>query len=217
MLANDDGAAVRARNRAAEEDEILIRTDLDDLEVGDGHALVTHAARHALTLEDAPRIGAVTDRPAVTEILVGAVRAGETAEVVALHHAGRAFALAYAGHVDDVARLEHVGNAHVLTDLQRGVVADRELTQHAERALLRLRDVPVHRLRHALLLLRAEAELHGRVTVTGAGLRLHHGARTRLHDRHRDEAALPREDLGHADLLADDPANHVEVAPPTAA
>src|SRR5829696_5545149 len=43
-------------------------------------------------------------------------------------------------------------------------------------------------------------------------LRLHHGARTRLHDRHGDEVALTRENLGHADLLTDDPAHHVEAA-----
>src|SRR5262245_14713407 len=101
MLANDDGAALRARDRPAEEDEVLVRANFDHLEVGDRHALVAHAPRHALALEDATRKRAVTDGAAVPEVLVRPVRAGEAAEVMALHHAGSTLTLADAGHIDD--------------------------------------------------------------------------------------------------------------------
>ena len=152
----------------------------------------------------------------MTEVLVGAVRAGETAELVTLHHAGSAAALADPAHVDDVAGREHVADPHVLADLELRVGADVELAQHAERTLVGLRDVTTHRLPDPALFLRTEAELHGGVAVARRRLRLHHRARPRLHHRHRHEVALAGEHLRHADLLPDDSRHHGE-RPVTAA
>ena len=63
-----------------------------------------------LPLKTRPGIRAVADRAAVPEVLVRAVRRREAAEVVALDDAAVAAALGDAGHLDDVAGLEDVGD-----------------------------------------------------------------------------------------------------------
>src|SRR5437899_1573321 len=103
-----------------------------------------------------------------------------------------------------VAGGEHVTDAHVLPHLELRVGGDAELAQHAEGTLPRLRDVAVHRLADAALLLRREPELDGGVAIARFGLRLHDRAWARLDDRDRDEVALAGEHLRHPDFLADE-------------
>ena len=78
VFADHDRTAIGARHGAAQEDQILIGSHLDDLEVGHRHPLVAHPARHALTLEHASGKRPVTDRAAVAEVLVRTVRARES-------------------------------------------------------------------------------------------------------------------------------------------
>ena len=60
---------------------------LDHFEVLNGHALSTHLARHARSLEDLRRIGARTDRTGSTEAIVLTVgRLADTAEAVTLDY-----------------------------------------------------------------------------------------------------------------------------------
>src|SRR5512132_2110166 len=55
-------AVARARNRAADEEQVVVGVDADDLEALLGHALVAHLARAADPLEDARGIGGGADR-----------------------------------------------------------------------------------------------------------------------------------------------------------
>jgi hypothetical protein len=144
------------------------------------------------------------------EVLVRAMRAWKAAEVVPLHDTSRSLALADARHVYDVTNLKDVTDAHVLANLETTIFRDGELSQDAKRALLRLGDVTPHGLRDSLGLLFPESQLHGGIPIACRRLRLHDGTGARLDDRHGNEAALTRKDLGHANLLADDPAHHFE-------
>jgi hypothetical protein len=103
---------------------------------------------------------------------------------------------------------------HVLSDLEPGILADGNFPQHTEGALEDFATWPRIAFDTRWAFLCAEPELHRCIVVARRSLRLHDGARTRLHDRHGHEAALAREDLGHADLLADDPAHHDRAAVP---
>src|SRR6185503_15514416 len=113
---HDHGAVSGARDRAPNEEQVLVRAHGDDLDVGRRHALGPIPARHALAFENATRIRAVADRAAVPEVLVRAVRRRKPAETVALHHAGRAATLADAGDLDALAGTEHVGHRECRAD-----------------------------------------------------------------------------------------------------
>ena len=70
--------------------------------------------------------------PGRTVLLVVTVRRALALEVVALHRAGEALALADAGDVDPLARGEHVGADH-LADLEAREVVDPQLGEVARR------------------------------------------------------------------------------------
>ena len=102
-VADDDDAALGAGHGALHEQQALLGVGLDDLEVQGGDLLAAHATGHAGALEDAGRRGAGADRAGRPVDAVGAVRGLLAAEVVALHDAGEALALAHGGDVDEVA------------------------------------------------------------------------------------------------------------------
>src|SRR5512146_3099618 len=66
LLPYDHDAARLPGDRAADVDQIAIRVDLLDAEMGLGVALVAIVARHALALDDARRIGARPDGTGTT-------------------------------------------------------------------------------------------------------------------------------------------------------
>src|SRR4029079_12801429 len=115
-LGDDDVLVLRTGDRAAHEDAVLVREDLEQLEVLDRDLLVTHLTRHALALVDALRGEAAADRAAVAEILVRTVGAGHARHVVLLDDALVALALAPALDIDRVAVGEHVLRTELLTD-----------------------------------------------------------------------------------------------------
>src|SRR5690606_40243305 len=93
---------------AADQDQVALDVDPDDLKVLHGTAHVTHVTGHALALEHPPRRLALTDgtRHAVrNRVTVGSVL---RAELVPLDGAGKALALGRACDVHLVTRLEHV-------------------------------------------------------------------------------------------------------------
>src|SRR5689334_19156712 len=98
-------AAVGTGHRALDRHQELVGVDRDDAQVLDRHLLLAPVAGHALALEHLARVHAAADR-AGTAVLAGAVRGLVAAEVVALHHAGEAAALAQPGDVDDLGRVE---------------------------------------------------------------------------------------------------------------
>ena len=103
---HDDLAAFGARNRAADQQQVALDVDLDDLEVLDGAANHTHVARHALALEHAARRLALADRARRSVRHGHTVRGMVTGEVVTLHRAGEALADRGARDIDDRADFE---------------------------------------------------------------------------------------------------------------
>src|SRR5688572_22121699 len=81
-LADEEPAVARARDRTFDEDDVLVRAHVDDRQIEGRPPHPAHLSGHALILEDAPGMGAVTDRAAVAEVLVRTVRTGETGEAV---------------------------------------------------------------------------------------------------------------------------------------
>ena len=120
-----------------------------------------------------------------------------------LHDTGEALALRDADHVDVLAGREPIDR-----DGRADFVRRRVVRSHLDEVLGRsdaaFREVTLHRLADARLFDLAEAELHGRVPVPLRGSDLRDDARPRLHDGDRDRPAFIGEDLGHAQLLAQD-------------
>ena len=134
----------------------------------------------------------------------------QAAGTVALDNALVAVALADAGHVHEVAGGEHV-SVQLVADLVLAAILQRELLEH----LLELLD--------AGLLLVAQlglgelalgdgliTQLNGVVAILLGGLLLHHGAGAGLDQGDGHHMAGFIEDLGHADLFADDRFLHLD-------
>ncbi len=102
---------------ALDEDEILVVEHAHHDQVGGGVLDVPHEPRHPLALVDAAGGEAAADRAAVPEELVRTVGRRVALHLVHLHDALVTLALGGADHVDDVARLEHLGGANDLADL----------------------------------------------------------------------------------------------------
>ena len=132
-----------------------------------------------------------------------AVGGGSALGAPALDDAGVALALADAGDIHFVAFLEGVRLDDVADVHLRGIV-QTELVQHAQRAGFRLVEVALLGLGELALTDFVEAQLNGGVAFLFDCLLLDHFAGAGLNDRDGHDLALLIEDLGHADLLADD-------------
>jgi hypothetical protein len=121
---------------------------------------------------------------------------------VALDRALEALADADARDLDLVAGLEDL-DRHALA-LGRPVDAAAELDELAVRTDLELREVPELALRELAVYDGVERELHGVIAVSVRELHLHDRAWTGLdHGDRRDSTRLRIEDLGHAELSAE--------------
>src|SRR5205823_12620541 len=107
-VADQDDAAARTGDRALQQQEIALDVGADDLEVQRGDLLVADTSGHTGALEHARRRGARTDRARGPVDLVGTVGRRLTLEVVTLHHAGEALALADTRDVDVLAGAQKV-------------------------------------------------------------------------------------------------------------
>src|SRR5262245_7634419 len=99
---DDDQPVGGARDGAADEDEVVLGVDADDVEVADGRARAAVAAGHADALLGAAAAavaGVGGDAAVLAVALLDAVAAAQALEVVPLHVAGEAAALARADHV----------------------------------------------------------------------------------------------------------------------
>src|ERR671935_2807237 len=81
---------VRAGYGALDQQHMMLRVNVDNLQILDGHALVSHVSRHLLAFEDAARRGAGADGARRTVAVGLAVRLRAPAEVPALHAALKA-------------------------------------------------------------------------------------------------------------------------------
>src|SRR5260370_10625193 len=101
--ADEDQAAVGAGHGAADQDEVVLGVDAHHRQVADGDALGAVAPGHADALlgpTAAAVAGVGADRAALAVALLDAVAAAQALEVVPLHDACGAAALALADHVD---------------------------------------------------------------------------------------------------------------------
>src|SRR5271170_1651854 len=94
---------VRTRHRTGHQDCMVLRDNVDNLEIEHRRLLVPHLSGHPQTLAHPARIGAVTDRATVPEILMSPVRAGKSGEMMPLDYPGVAMALGNSAYVDRIA------------------------------------------------------------------------------------------------------------------
>src|SRR5690349_3278431 len=89
---NDDITAIRARDRAADQDDFVGFADLKDLKVLDRNSLVAEMTRHAHVFPNPAGCGTVS-YGAIAPVGLGTVRCTLTSKVMLLHHALETFTL----------------------------------------------------------------------------------------------------------------------------
>src|SRR5215217_2857129 len=195
------GGALGARDRAADEHQVLAGDQLDDRQALLGDALAAHAARAADPLEHARRRRRGADRARGAHV-VRAVGLWTGVEVVALDRALEALALGHARDLDGLADLECL-DGHGVADRELArLVAELDERPHGRR--VDFPEVAELRLRQRPLADRAEAELDGDVAVDLVRADRGDGTGSRLEHRHALDAAVLAEPLGHAELLGED-------------
>src|SRR4051794_36562011 len=202
--ADEHEAALRTGNGPLDEQQAAFGVDpVHDQALG-GLPLVAHPAGHAHALEHPSGRRTGTDRAGRAVLALRAVAGTETVKAVPLHRTCGALALGCARDVDDGTVGEHLG-AQLLTD---GVALDRvsaQLHQVAARRDVGGLEVAGHGLGHLARVDLTVGELDGGVAVLLLGTDLGHDARPGLDDGHRDDPVVLVEDLGHAELLAQNP------------
>src|SRR6266480_3715078 len=102
---DNDIAAIRAWNRAADQNNFLGFAYLHDLKVLHGHPFIAHVTRHAHVFPNSPRSRTVTNR-ANAPVRFRPVRRSLSLKVVPFHHALESFAFRSADYVHIVAGLK---------------------------------------------------------------------------------------------------------------
>ncbi len=176
-----DETILGTRDSALDQDEVLLGIDADNGKVLDGNALVTHVTGHLDALEDARRIGALTDRTGVT-LEVRTMRHRTAALTPALDATLEALTL---GGTDDVDLLDisEISDGDDLADLVLLAVLDADLTKEADRLDASLGEVTSHGLVHVLGLDVAETDLDGVIAVGCLSFNLRDSAGASLDDR----------------------------------
>jgi hypothetical protein len=93
-FSNHHKHALRTWHSATHQQQMIFGINANHLEISHGNADATESAGHLLTFEDATRIGAAACTTEVTMALLHAVRSTLTGEVMTLHNARKATALA---------------------------------------------------------------------------------------------------------------------------
>ena len=201
-------AALGAGNRAANNDHVELRIDLDHDEVLNSGLLIAHLAGADVALEDAGGAGGGAHGAGVTMHGTAAVGGGGTLCAAALDGALVAVALGGAGDVDVIALGEDV-SLDLVADVHLGGLFQLELLQVLLEGDARLGEVASLGLAQLGFLDVLKAQLHGGVAVFFVGLLLSDDAGSRLDHGDGDHVAGLIEDLGHAHFLADDSFLHV--------
>src|SRR5205814_1763291 len=101
-------SAVGAGDGAADQEQVVLQIDANDLQIAGRHFFVPHAAGHSLPLEDAGGERVHARAAAVAMDFFHAVGGPLPLEVVPPHDARRAAALAGAGHIDGLDLLKQI-------------------------------------------------------------------------------------------------------------
>ena len=206
-VAHRDPSALGAGNGAFDQDQAALDIGLDDAKVERGDAIDAHMAGHLLVLEGLAGVLTAAGRADRTVRDRHAVGGAQTAEIPALHAAGKTLADRGAGDVDELADDEVVG-------LDFRADRDQRVFRHAELGDLALgldlgdRELGAFGLRHVDGLARARTELKGNITVLLGRAVTDHLAIAQLQHGHRDMFAGLRKDPRHPDLLCDHSGAH---------
>src|SRR5699024_9051533 len=201
-LDNDD-AAVDTRNCALDEQQVGIGIDLGNLQVLHGHAVVAHAACHALALEDATRGSGSADTTDATVRCLVTVCCTLAGKAVARPVAGAAVGVGCAGAAQEVALVDDL-DGDALASLVAGSIRNAALGDVAARGNAGLLEVARLRLVDLTWVDLTECDLDGLAAVDVLGAHLGYDTRPSLDNGNRYDAVLVIEDLGHAELLAQD-------------
>jgi len=189
-------------NGTGDEDDPILFTNGDDLEVLDGGLGGAHVAGHLLVFPDATwgRAGGDGTGAAVHHVTVGH---GLSAELVALDHALETAADRIADHVDVLASGEKRETGMFSGNF--GAVFETEFLHNAFRGGAGFFEAGEIRFVDAELLLIIETDLDGGVAVGFDGFRLEKGVSGNVDDGNGDTGArFLIEDAGHADFFAEE-------------
>src|SRR3954468_21656690 len=200
-------SALGAGNGALDEDQAALDVRLHHTQVQRGDAVDTHMTGHLLVLEGLAGIltsAGRTDRTMRNRHTVGGA---QTAEIPALHAAGKTLADRSAGDVDELAD-------HEMVCLDLGANRDQRVLAHAELGDLPLgfnlghRELAAFCLRQIDGLAGAGTELQRNVTVLLGRAVAQNLAIAQLQHGHRDMFTGLRKDPRHPDLLCDHSGAH---------
>src|SRR5262245_5808829 len=206
-VADADPAALGAGNGAFDEDQAGLDIGRAHAQVQRGDAVDAHVAGHLLVLEGLAGVltaAGRTDRAVRDRHAVGRA---QTAEIPALHAAGKTLADRGAGDVDELARHEVIG-LDLRADRDQAVLRDAEFRELALGLDLGRGELAALGLRHVDGLAGAGAKLQRNVTVLLGRAVAQHLAVTQLQHGHRDMFAGLRKDPRHPDLLCDHSGAH---------
>ena len=196
-------AALGAGDRAADHQHVQLGVDLDDAQVLDSHLLHAHVAGADGAFDDLGHVAGGAQRTDLTGHRAGAVGLLQAVGTVALDDALIAVALADAGDIHEVARLEGI-SLHDVAHVQLGGILHVELPQvllgsHAGLVQVALLGLGELALRDVL-----KAQLDRLIAFLFGSLLLHDHAGTRLNHGDGDHMAVLVKNLGHAHFFADD-------------
>ena len=196
-------AALGAGDRTADHQHVQLGVDLDDAQVLDSHLLHAHVAGADGALDDLGHVAGGAQRTDLTGHRAGAVGLLQAVGTVALDDALIAVALADAGDIHEVARLEGI-SLHDVAHVQLGGILQVELPQvllgsHAGLVQVALLGLGELALRDVL-----KAQLDRLIAFLFGSLLLHDHAGTRLDHGDGDHMAVLVKNLGHAHFFADD-------------
>src|SRR3954465_12285309 len=163
-VAHADPAALGAGNGAFDEDQAALDIGRDHAQVQRGDAINAHMAGHLLVLEGLAGVLTAAGRTDRAVRYRHAVGGAQTAEVPALHTAGKALADRGAGDVDELAGHEVIG-LDFGADRDQALLRDAEFRELALGLDLGRGELAAFGLRHVDGLAGAGAELQRNVTV----------------------------------------------------
>src|ERR1700709_353508 len=206
-VAHRNPSALGAGNGAFDEDQAALDVGLHHTQIERGDAIDTHVTGHLLVLEGLAGIltsAGRTDRTMRNRHTVGGA---QTAEIPALHAAGKTLTNRGAGDVDELAD-------HEMVRLNFGAHRDQRIFRHPKLGNLPLgldlrhRELAALRLRQIDGLAGAGTELQRDVTVLLGRAMTQNLAVAQLQHGHGDMFAGLRKDPRHPDLLCDHSGAH---------
>src|SRR5215472_4653914 len=196
---HDDVTAVRSRHRATYQNDFLRFTHLHDLKILHRDAPITHVNRHSLIFPNASRRRAIADC-ADAPMHLRSVRRTLPREVVLFHYALEPLAFGATNHIHEIAGLK-LRNAQI--DLAfREIVLQTKFAYESlwlDSSLLEFTD---QRFAHARFLLRAEPDLHRRITLVLVSQPAQQNIIASRDHGHRTQSALRVVNAGHTNFLS---------------